>query len=208
MIETAEFPRAIPLAHSTIELAGPQHAEEDDTRILFWWAATSAAVELAAHMEAMAGSLQGKRVVELGCGLGLPGIAAGMQGADVHFTDYSADALKFTEVNAAANGLDRNRTQFSVYDWANPSDIGRFDFVIGAEILYDYFFHSELLKVINLVCRPTGSVIIAERKRLSVDRFLGRAIRAGFSCGSESRMVESAGFPSQHIHLFTLRKTG
>jgi len=40
-------------------------------------------------------SLEGKHVLELGCGHGLPGIFAGLKGADlIHFQDFNAEVLR------------------------------------------------------------------------------------------------------------------
>src|SRR5919106_1769576 len=47
--------------------------------------------------------LGGKRVLELGCGLGVPSIAAARWGAEVLATDADPDALALLERNAEAN---------------------------------------------------------------------------------------------------------
>ena len=78
---------SIPIGSLDVRMLAPRRREESDSRISFWWGITSAAIALARHMEAR-GSLRGQRVVELGCGLGLAGITAGLLGADVLFTDY------------------------------------------------------------------------------------------------------------------------
>ena len=54
----------------------------------------------------------GRRIVEVGCGLGLPGIAALACGLRVTFTDYDATALRFAADNARANGFE----EFEVYE--------------------------------------------------------------------------------------------
>ena len=51
-------------------------------------------------------SLRGARVLELGCGLGLPSIAAALAGGRVLATDWSADAVRATAANAALNDVD------------------------------------------------------------------------------------------------------
>src|SRR5690349_12762115 len=50
-------------------------------------------------------SLQGRRVLELGCGLGLPSIAAARRGADVTASDVSENAAVFAAHNLALNEL-------------------------------------------------------------------------------------------------------
>src|SRR5215210_5553479 len=47
--------------------------------------------------------LTGRRVVELGCGLGLPAIAAALAGGRVLATDWSPDSVAMTLRNAERN---------------------------------------------------------------------------------------------------------
>src|SRR5688500_16798987 len=49
--------------------------------------------------------LTGRRVLELGCGLGLPAIAAALAGGRVLATDWSADSVAMTARNARRNGV-------------------------------------------------------------------------------------------------------
>src|SRR5205814_6721403 len=49
--------------------------------------------------------LDGLRVVELGCGLGIPSLVAAARGARVTAIDWAADAIALLHTNAAANGL-------------------------------------------------------------------------------------------------------
>lgn len=81
--------------------------------------------------------LAGTRVVELGCGLGLPSIAAALGGADVLATDWSPDALRFLGVNARRNGV---RLETAVGDWARPDSLlarGPWDLVLASDVLYE-----------------------------------------------------------------------
>jgi predicted nicotinamide N-methyase len=51
------------------------------------------------------GDWRGTAVLELGCGLGLPSVAAALAGAHVLASDRSADAVAFAAVNAECNGV-------------------------------------------------------------------------------------------------------
>jgi 2-polyprenyl-3-methyl-5-hydroxy-6-metoxy-1,4-benzoquinol methylase len=160
-------------------------------------------VALSRHVEAL-GALSGERVLELGCGLGLVGITAGLCGAKVLLTDFMPHALESARINAAINGLDGSTTDFALVDWETPQDIGTFSTVVGAEVLYDYFFHGSLIQLILKILRPAGKVLFADRKRLAVDRFMGRMITAGFRCSEVRTPVQLDGFPEQEITIFEL----
>jgi predicted nicotinamide N-methyase len=80
--------------------------------------------------------LQGLRVIELGCGLAVPSLAAARAGAAVLATDANTEALALVERNARANDL---RMETAMADWAEPHEILRrapFDLVLAADVLY------------------------------------------------------------------------
>ena len=59
-------------------------------------------------------SLRGARVLELGCGLGLPSIAAALAGGRVLATDWSSDAVRATAANAELNEVTVETAQVSL----------------------------------------------------------------------------------------------
>jgi predicted nicotinamide N-methyase len=75
----------------------------------------------------------GLRVVELGCGLGLPSLVAAAHGARVTATDWAADAIDLLRENVARNGLELTAER---RDWREPWD-ETFDLVLAADVLYE-----------------------------------------------------------------------
>jgi len=59
----------------------------------------------------------GLRVVELGCGLGVPSLVAAARGAQVTSTDWSPDAIELLRDNAERNAV---RLSAEVRDWREP----------------------------------------------------------------------------------------
>ncbi|MBI5568457.1 MAG: methyltransferase domain-containing protein [Desulfomonile tiedjei] len=195
----------VPVGGLDVRVLVPAGQEDSVDRITFWWGVTSAAVVLSRHLERM-GSLAGESVVELGCGLGLAGITAGLLGATVTFTDYVADALKHARRNSEINGLNRGRTSFSVLDWEHPGKREQFSLVLGSEVVYDYFSHGALVKLLEVLMRPGGRILLADRKRLCVSRFLGRMIDKGFACRETTARVLLEGFPDHEVSIFALTR--
>ncbi|MFH1113419.1 MAG: methyltransferase domain-containing protein [Pseudomonadota bacterium] len=190
-----------------MELLTPGQREESGDRISFWWGLTSAAVTLSRHLTGL-GDLHGERVVELGCGLGLAGITAGLLGSRVTFTDYLPEALEFARGNCLLNHVDMDRTEFVRLDWEDPPAGTGFTMVIGSEIAYDYFTHGALIKLMETATKPGGRIILAERKRLAVSRFIGRMRNRGFaSSETRYRLVSELGLPDQEITIFTLDRS-
>jgi predicted nicotinamide N-methyase len=110
-------------------------AFERDEFMPYWAELWPSARALARRVGSRA--LRGARVLELGCGLGLPSIAAALAGGRVLATDWSPDAIDFTERNAAANDA---RLQTAVASWDDTAALvarGPWDLVIGSDLLYE-----------------------------------------------------------------------
>src|SRR3954469_7799150 len=101
----------------------------------YWSVLWRSGVALARELDGMA--LRGLRVVELGCGLAVPSIAAARGGAAVLATDACPDALPLAERNANGNDV---RIETAMVDWAEPDDLVKrapFDLVLAADVLYE-----------------------------------------------------------------------
>jgi predicted nicotinamide N-methyase len=101
-----------------------------DEFLPYWAELWPAATALAG---ALPERLNGVRVVELGCGLGVPSLVAAARGAVVTSTDWAADAVELLTRNAARNGLE---VRAEVRDWRAPWN-ERFDLALAADVLYE-----------------------------------------------------------------------
>ena len=104
-------------------------AFEDDEFLPYWAELWPAAIALAEALPDVAGL----RVVELGCGLGVPALVAAARGAQVTATDWSTEAIELLRRNAEQNGL---RLSAEVRDWRDPWS-ERFDLALAADVLYE-----------------------------------------------------------------------
>ena len=101
----------------------------------YWAVLWRSGVALARELAGV--DLHGRRVIELGCGLGLPSIVAARNGADVLATDMDSEALELLSHNARENGV---AVETAVAEWSAAEEIvrrGPFDLVIGADVLYE-----------------------------------------------------------------------
>jgi predicted nicotinamide N-methyase len=135
--------RSIELSSGALRVLQPREAAElPDTGPVEWapvapyWAVLwRSGVALAQELGGAA--LRGLRVVELGCGLAVPSIAAARAGAEVLATDVSGEALALVARNASLN---RVRVDTARVDWTEPAELlGRapFDLVLAADVLYE-----------------------------------------------------------------------
>jgi predicted nicotinamide N-methyase len=174
--------RAAPLIEETLELAGrqltllrPPSADElideeafDEDEFLPYWA------ELWPSGLALAGvvaelDLAGRRVLELGAGLGLPSLAAALRGADVLATDWAEDAVVLLRDNAARNGI---ALRSDTVRWDEPEPLlagAPWDVVLGADLLYEQRNAEALLE---LLPRLGAEIVLAEPGRPAAAAFL------------------------------------
>ncbi len=108
---------------------------DEDEFMPYWAELWASGVVLAAAVAAR--DVRGLRVLELGCGLGLPSIAAALGGAEVLATDWAPEALDVTRRNAERNGA---RVETLLADWSQPTALverAPFDLVLCADVLYE-----------------------------------------------------------------------
>lgn len=138
-----------------------------------WPSATALAVALEAQ------ELEGVRALELGCGLGLPSLAAARAGARVLATDLSPAAVALTAVNAERNGLRRDvDLAVAVADWAAPDRLlaaAPWDLVVAADVLYGRHAEHLLGELLPRLVAPGGAVVLADPGREPAGRFLDAA---------------------------------
>lgn len=102
-------------------------------------------------------------VLELGCGLGLAGIAALACGHRVIFSDYDITALRFAERNARLNGFTKFRTL--PLDWRFPPDDLRVPIILAADLTYEMRNVDPLLAFIKRVLLPGGVCLLTDPDR-------------------------------------------
>ena len=180
----------VALAGREVELLRPPDADaliteeafEHEEFLPYWAALWTSAVALA-HDVSMR-SLRGKRTLELGCGLGLPSIAAALAGGRVLATDWSEDAVQATAENAERNGADVETLRCS---WGEPDAIverGPWPLVLASDVLYEQRNVDELLGLLPRLVDERGLVLLADPGRVPAERFLREAESQGWSVRS------------------------
>jgi predicted nicotinamide N-methyase len=137
--------------------------------------------------------LMGRRVIELGCGVGLPSVIALAGGAEVTATDHYAAALDFARFNAHSNlGID---PETRLLDWhtLGAEGLGSFDLVLAADVLYELRNVLALAALIPALLVPGGEVLLADPRRKDTPAFLERMREKGFHSSTEECLVPSEG---------------
>lgn len=143
-----------------------------------------AALALCEHLQAILPARQRPLdVLELGCGLALPSLVARKLGARrVVATDRHPLVPEFLGRNAAANGV--AGVEYRTLDWRklDDRDLGKFDLVIGSDLLYEAWQPGFLAHLLPRLLRPGGQGVVADPGRRYVDDFVRLVEGAGGHC--------------------------
>ncbi|CAM9107865.1 unnamed protein product [Discosporangium mesarthrocarpum] len=146
--------------------------------------------------------LRGKRVLELGSGTGLVGLASAMFGPplEVVITDL-ASHVEICRQNVAENTrlfLDKNRVRVEEYDWGNsvPVSLGRvpFDVIIGTDLAYFTHLHQPLIKALKGTAGPSTLIILGITRMDTGPDFFDALDKAGFECYLMEKAASNKGF--------------
>ena len=117
----------------------------------------------------------GLKTLEVGCGVGLLGIAALSAGMDVTLSDHEPLAVSQAIRNAELNGFSHVRGV--VMNWESPID-EKFDLLIASDVLYEKGSHEALVGLTFKLLNPGGMFIIGDPGRSLAKDFLGLAMDA------------------------------
>ena len=147
-----------------------EEAFEHEEFLPYWAELWPSAIALAEEVARL--DVDGRRVLELGCGLGLPSIVAALGGARVLASDWSPDAVEVTARNAERNGAEVE-TVLAAWGLASALvDAAPWDLVLGADLLYE---RRNVEQLVALLPCLGDEVLLSEPGRPFESAFLERA---------------------------------
>jgi predicted nicotinamide N-methyase len=116
----------------------------------------------------------GKKILEIGCGLALPSFIATKLGGEVIATDFHADVPLFLELNQKNNDL---FFEYKMMNWREEvmevkNQLGTFDLVLGSDILYESQHPMQVAKALIAFLKPRGKIILADPGRAYMQKFV------------------------------------
>lgn len=166
--------------------------------IPYWPVAWAAGLGLARHLGGL--DLAGRRVLEVGCGVGISGLGAAVAGAEVVVTDNQTPALRLARMNARRNNV---ALRAAAADWRAWPFRERFDLVVGSDVTYEPAAFDALLAVLDLAVTPGGEVQLSDPGRLTTTVFQQKAIAGGWLWQMTSLPREG----TQPVFLYRLRRS-
>jgi predicted nicotinamide N-methyase len=156
----------------------PDDIHITDERLPYWAEIWPSSLALSEYILQNLVFLPGTRILELGCGVGLTGMAAQIQGGNLLLTDYQSDALRLAELNWLLNlGLIPKTT---LMDWREPDLAEKFPYILASDIIYEERFFKPLLDLFRKLLQPKGHVYLSEPKRPIAERFFQMILEQGF----------------------------
>jgi predicted nicotinamide N-methyase len=129
--------------------------------------------------------VSGKRILEIGCGMALASLLLNSRHANITATDYHPEAGNFLVDNVRLN--QGQKIPFLRTNWQNEEDgLGKFDLLIGADILYERG-HIELLsEFIERHANPSCEVVLVDPGRGNHAAFSKKMLKLGYLHSQEA----------------------
>ena len=191
---------------------GVDHEDVKDERIPYWAELWASAIALSLYLVENQLVSNEKSVTEIGCGLGLPSIVAGLLGAkEVILTDYLPEALDFAKQNWLQNLPEKN-ARFQVLDWRNPDPSVSADILLASDVAYESRAFEPLLNAFKILLNPNGIILITEPNRYISKKFFlglntlsqrdafGKGINEGYDVKHSTMNIERKG----HVFLINI----
>jgi len=150
------------------------------------------------------------RAAELGCGVGLVGIAALAVDMEVTFSDVVDNAVELAIDNARQNGF---HASGYVFDWFTKVGVGlpststiEFPLLLASDVLYEPINHEPLLRTAERMLSSGGEFWIGDPGRVAVSPFLALATERGWQCEIRNEHTETLEKPHDAFQLLVLSR--
>ncbi len=149
--------------------------------------------------------IAGKRILELGCGIGLASLVLQRRGADVVATDSHPLAEVFLAYNAALNELPAVHYRHVRWDEPLPA-LGHFDVIVASDVLYERG-HAELIAgLVERHALPDAEVLVADPGRGNSARFARLLGEQGYSMEEERYPMDDDELPPHRGRILHFRR--
>lgn len=135
------------------------------------------------------------RVLEIGCGLGLPSLLAAKLGAKVLASDRHSDVEEFMKAQRRSNSLSQSELAYERFDFHKADEIPESiqnwdpDLILASDILYEPAHYPAIIQTLISLMKPGRRLILADPGRVGLAEFhalmavsglyLDRSIQAG-----------------------------
>jgi predicted nicotinamide N-methyase len=174
-----------------------------DERLPYWAELWHSALALAGYLAEVPARIEQERVLEIGCGLALPGIVAASMDARLTLGDFEPLALKAAELNLLRNIPDA-RVDIRLMDFRDEPE-EQWPVILAADVIYEQRFVEPLADFLDRALEPGGVALLAEPNRLIAVPFFEALTARGFHYERHSVVTELHA-RSVEISIYTITR--
>lgn len=155
---------------------------------------------------------EGKKIIEIGCGLALPSFVATRFGGEVIATDFHIDVPVFLKLNQEKNKIP---FKYEELNWRehilknDKNEFGQFDLVLGSDILYESQQPDQVAKALISLLKPGGKILLSDPGRAYIQKFISCMQALGYPEKFMTQKVEASLSPNnkeKEVFLFEFLK--
>lgn len=150
--------------------------------------------------------ITGKRILELGCGIGLASLVLQRRGADIVASDVHPLTEAFLAYNAALNELPALHYRQMRWDVPLPT-LGRFHLIIASDVLYEQHHAEMLCGVVKRHAFEDAEVLITDPGRGNSARFTRILADLGFDVEETHCPMKDGELPPHRGRLLHYRRS-
>lgn len=158
-----------------------------DERMPYWADLWPSAIALSEYITEHSAIVKNQDVIELGCGLGLPGMVASNLGGKVLMTDYLEEALSFARLNWEQNLSSVFNSE--LVDWRNIDDKKKYDIVLASDVAYENRSFQPLLIALKSLVKKNGRILLSEPNRKFSSPFI-ELLKTEFEIKKTNRPIQ------------------
>ena len=144
-------------------------AKDPTTPFPFWAKLWPAALAMTSFLQQHPGYVQGKQILEIGAGIGLPSFTIASIAGSVIVSDHATEAVMLMEKNIEHLGLTHTKAMW--LDWNNVPAGLHADTILLSDVNYDPTQFDVLLALIRRFVQQGSTVILATPQRITAGRF-------------------------------------
>ena len=181
---------------------GEDHEDVLDERIPYWAELWPSAIAMGRYLAEHSELVNGKSVLEIGCGLGLSGMVAHAFGGKVILSDYLPAALELAAYNWKKNFTEE--AQVLQLDWREVKPEQAADVILAADVAYEERAFEPLMNAFRILMKPHSRLILTEPNRHIAKDFLKMLENSGLKVEKHKSEIQYRDIHT-HVNLYILQ---